>query len=352
METSYQNILIIKPSALGDIVHALPVLDALRTAFPQAKITWMIRREFAPLFECVRGLDETLLFERRQMGRWYAPEGWKALRDLLVQLRTRKFDLVLDLQGLLRTALFAWLSGCPARVGMATARELAPFFYTRKVSPPADSLHMLDIYRTLLKAIGVTDFQPYPVLRPPANAAESVAHLLDDAGLKPKRFAVLIPAAAHAAKQWPTERFAALAERLAKEYGLASAAVGTAREKKIVDALRNNCAVPIADLAGKTTLPQLVALLTQAALVVSNDTGPGHIAIVQKVPAVLIFGPTNPAWVGPYKLPQAVVAIEPDQRGKPIRSRKPAHSIEHITLQMVIDAVRRQLSQNSGDTAR
>lgn len=350
MEKQYRNILIIKPSALGDIVHALPVLDALRTAFPEARITWMIREEFAPLLECVRGLDETLLFRRRQMGRWYAPEGWTALRELLVRLRSERYDLILDLQGLFRTAMFAWLSGCKKRVGMTTARELAPLFYTHKVRPVADSLHMVDRYRGMLEAIGVKTFQPHGTLEPPASAVQRVGHLLEDAGLEPKRFAALIPGAAHTSKQWPIERFAVVAEGISKHFGLALAAVGTAGEKKIIAALQQNCVAPVADFSGKTTIPQLVALLGQAHLVVSNDTGPGHIAIAQRVPTVLIFGPTNPAWVGPYQQPEAVVAIEPNQRDKAIRSRDPAHRIEHITVQAVMDAVRRQLGRASGDS--
>ncbi len=309
----------------------------------------MIRREFAPLLECVRGLDETLLFERRQMGRWYAPEGWTALRELIKRLRGQQFDLVLDLQGLLRTALFSLLSGCPVRVGMATAREFAPLFYTHKVSPPADSLHMVDKYRGILEAIGVMDFHPHVTLYPPAGASEYAGHLLRNAGLEPGRFAVLIPGAAHASKCWPTDRFAALAERISKDFGLAIAAVGTAGEMKIAEALGQSCGVPVVNLCGKTTIPQLVALLGQAGLVVSNDTGPGHIAVVQGVPAVLIFGPTNPGWVGPYKQPEAIVAIEPEHRGKPIRSRKPAHRIECITVQAVMEAIRRRFAFQAGE---
>lgn len=348
MPTQYQNILIIKPSALGDVVHALPAFGALRAAFPKAKITWLIRPEFAPLLDCVPGLDETLLFDRKKIGRWYTPAGWEALRDFVRQLRQRQFDLVLDLQGLFRTALFSKLSGCPVRVGMANAREGAPLFYTHRVPPPTDSLQMTDRYRTLLAAIGVTDFSAPGTLLPPAKAAESVSRLLGSAGLVPGRFAVVIPGSAHPSKCWPVERFSAVAERLTKDYGLPIAAVGTAGEKKVVEALQQVCAVPIADFSGQTTIPQLVALLGQAALVVSNDTGPGHIAAALRTPTVLIFGPTNPNWVAPYEQPEAVVAIEPDCRGKAIRSRNPAHRIEQVAVPRVLEAIRRRLQQNQG----
>lgn len=344
-----ENILIIKPSSLGDVVHALPVLEALRKAFPESRITWMIRREFAPLLTCVRGVDETLLFERRLLGRWYTSAGFCAMRELIGRLRGERFDLVLDLQGLLRTALLGWLSGCPMRVGAASAREGAPLFYTHWVRRPEGSLHMVDLYRAMLKAVGVEEFEPYIRFEPPSGVVQSVGALREDAGLEAGRFAVLIAGAAHESKRWPVERFAAVAEFVAKKYGLAIAAVGSPGEKKIVAALQHAATVPIADLCGKTTIPQLVALLAQAGLVVSNDTGPGQIAVALRRPTVLIFGPTNPAWVGPYKQPDAVVAVEPEQRGTAIRSRKPAHRIEQVSVQAVLNAIDRQMAAQIAD---
>jgi lipopolysaccharide heptosyltransferase I len=352
MESQFKNILIIKPSSLGDVVHALPALGALRRAFPEAKITWMIRREFAPLLECVKGLDEVLLFERKALGRWYAPSGWAAMRALLGRLRGGHYDLVLDLQGLLRTAVFSRLSGCPVRVGMADARELAPLFYTHKVRPPDGSLHMADRYRAALAAVGAGEMDMQVALDPPVTAVEHVQRLLAEAGLAEGCFAVLIPGAAHESKRWPIERFAAAAERLVRDYGLAVAAVGTAGEQRIVSALQQVSAVPITDWTGRTTIPQLVAVLQRAALVVSNDTGPGHIAVAAQTPTVLVFGPTNPQWVGPYHQPDAVVAVEPEQRGKAVRSRNPDHRIERVSVQAVMAAIGRRLRQGSGEQSR
>jgi lipopolysaccharide heptosyltransferase I len=352
MESQFKNILIIKPSSLGDVVHALPALGALRKAFPEARITWMIRREFASLLECVKGLDEVLLFERKALGRWYAPSGWAAMRALLGRLRGGHYDLVLDLQGLLRTAVFSRLSGCPVRVGMADARELAPLFYTHKVRPPDGSLHMADRYRAALAAIGANEMDIQVTLDPPLSAVEHANRLLDEAGLSSGRFAVLIPGSAHPSKCWPIDRFAAMAERIVKDHGFAVAAVGTAGEKRIVSAIQQVSAVPIVDWTGRTTIPQLVAVLQRAAMVVSNDTGPGHIAAATQTPTVLVFGPTNPQWVGPYRQPDAVVAVEPESRGRAIRSRNPAHRIERVSVQSVMDAMDRRLLKGSGEQCR
>lgn len=344
----FANILIIKPSALGDVVHALPVLTALRSRFTDAKITWMIRPEFAPLLDCVPGLDERLLFDRKRLGRWYTPEGVTALHSFIGQLRAAKYDLIMDLQGLLRTALLGWLSGCPTRVGMANAREGAPLFYTHRVKPPTDSLHMVDRYRTLLQAIGINEFNSHSPVASPPQSLDSARTLLDEAGLVPGRFAVLIAGSAHPSKYWPTERFAAVAEQLAKQYGFKIAAVGTPGEKKIVSTIQQACTEPIADFCGRTSIPQLVALLGMAGLVVSNDTGPGHIAAAMGIPTVLIFGPTNPGWVAPYGRPETVVAIKPNDRGTPVRSRDPKYRIDNISIQMVLDAVAGQLDPQGG----
>jgi len=265
MTTNYPNILIIKPSALGDIVHALPVLGSLRAAFPQARITWLVRREFAPLLECVDGLDAILLFDRKLLGHWYyRPAAFKALLQFVQTLKNSRYDLVLDLQGLFRTALFARMTGCPRRLGMADCREGAGVFYSRKIPRPADSVHVLDTYNAVLKAAGVERFSTACTLTPPPAAKETIQGKMAELKLYPEKFAVLIPGSAHAGKCWPAERFAAISEKLHEQYGLTIAAVGTSQEKIIVQNIQRCCRIPIADLTGQTTIQELLALFYEA----------------------------------------------------------------------------------------
>ncbi|MGH2270307.1 lipopolysaccharide heptosyltransferase I [Anaerohalosphaeraceae bacterium U12dextr] len=343
-QTDYRNILIIKPSALGDLVFALPALATLRASFPQARISWLVRNEFAPLLECVRGLDEMVLFDRKLLGQWlYSRQAFAEFRSFLKRLRKSRFDLVVDLQGLFRTAFFAWQTGCPRRFGMSQTREGASLFYTRRVLPPETSIHLVDYYNKIVSEAGAgvvrTD---YPIV-PPAQAVESVRGKLAAAGLADKSYAVLILGSAHVSKCWPVERFAATARRLAAEYGFAIVAAGSRSEQSLAQAVQQKAQMPMVSLAGQTSIPELVALLKGAGLVLSNDTGPGHIAAAMDVPTVIIFGHTNPARVGPYGKPGWVAAVNAFGRGPAIENHDPAYCITQVTESMVWDAINRVL---------
>lgn len=345
MSNDYQNILIIKPSAIGDIVHALPVLRALRTAAPDARITWLVRQEFAPLLECVNELDDILLFDRKKLGRWhYRPAAFKALRSFARNLKSAQYDLVLDLQGLFRTGLFAWLTRCPQRIGMADSREGAGLFYTRKIPRPVDSIHVLDYYHALLQAAGIhtrpiTEIQ----FHLPDQAAAAIRQKLTRAGLT-RDYLVLIPGSAHPDKCWPADRFAKMAEYLNRHYDLDIVIIGTQTDKPVIDAIKARCGIPLIDLMGQTALTELIALLKTAAGVVSNDTGPGYIAAAMHIPTVLIFGRTNPMRVGPYGRPECIAAVQPDRRSPRIESRNPAHCIEHVAFDLVLEKITAQLN--------
>jgi len=346
--TDYTNILIIKPSALGDIVHALPVLSSLRAAFPQTKLTWLVRKEFAPLLECTEGLDEMLLFERKGMAKWFCcPKAFRSLYDFRKQLRGGQFDLVLDLQGLLRSAIFAKMTGCKNRVGMKEAREFSHLFYTHQVDRPTDSVHILDTYFAVLKDIGVQKCLPECKLTPPAAAQDSVRRKLEAAQLTPKQFIVLIPSSAHAYKCWPAEQFAKLAESFHQRYGWDAVVVGTQSDCSYAETIRANTASPVIDLTGQTSIPELVALFDQAGTVVSNDTGPGHIALATDTPAVVIFGNTNPLRLGPYQRPECIVAVDAEKRGGEIKDTNPSHQIKNVMVEMVLEKIELQLVKSN-----
>lgn len=342
---SHKRILIIKPSSLGDIVQALPALSALRSSFPQARISWFVRTEFAPLIENHPHLTETILFDRKYLGKaWFNPRAFASLLSLIRQLRRSKFDVVLDLQGLFRTASLAWLSGCRKRLGMASAREFGHIFYTHKIAQDRDSIHLVDYYLKIARVAGASDISAEFILNINFAAAYSVRHLLTKHKINPDNFAVLVPGSAHADKCWPVERFAALAEKISSEFGLSIVATGTKAEWGVVEDLRKKTAVAVANLAGATSLTELAALIKTAKLVVSNDTGPGHIAAALGVPVVLIFGRSNPARVAPYGRTQCAVAVEPTGRGFKADSYDPKHNIRHISVDEVFEKVCEQLT--------
>ena len=341
----FKNILIIKPSSLGDIVLALPALSALRRNFPKAKISWLIRPEFAPLLEGHPALDNIILFDRRFLGKaWYRPRALACLLSLIRRLRHRKFDAVIDLQGLFRTASLAWLSGCKKRFGMTDARELAHIFYSEKIPKTPDCIHLVDYYLKVVQATGASDVQASFDLPLQPQAVESIGRLLARHKVEPGNYAVFIPGSAHSEKRWPVASFAALADRIAPQFGFSIVATGRDSERGMVRNLVNLANVPITNLAGLTDLPGLMALLKSAKIVVSNDTGPGHIAAALGTPLVLIFGRSNPLRVAPYKRSHCVVAIEPESRGLKYNSNDPKHDVSAITVQQVYRKVCEQLN--------
>jgi lipopolysaccharide heptosyltransferase I len=344
MSKGYKNILIMKPSSLGDLVLALPALTALRRNFPKAKTSWVVRPEFAALLENHPHLDQIIPFDRKFLGKaWHSPGAFGALVSLVRRLRAGNFDVVFDFQGLFRTASLAWLSGCDKRFGGAGTREFAHIFYTDKISQDMESAHLVDYYMKIITAAGATDTDVEFVLPEHPEAAASVGRLLADQKISAANYAVFVPGSAHADKCWPTERFAELADLIAQKSGFSVVATGMKSEASVVQKLQNLAKVPVTNLAGQTSLGELIALVKGARLVVSNDTGPGHIAAAAGVPLVLMFGKSNPIRVGPYGRKRCVVAIDAEGRGLGINSTDPRHSINEITVEQVYQKVCEQL---------
>jgi heptosyltransferase I len=336
-----KRILIIKPSALGDIILALPALSALKRSFPEARISWFVRPEFAPLITGHPFISDIILFDRKQLSKWWcSPDSCKSLRSLIRQLKAGEFDLVFDFQGLFRTGYFTWTTGCKRRFGMAGAREFSHLFYTDKISQDASSIHLVDYYLKMVAAAGTKQGEVEFKLPEDAGAAEQIDKLLKSQGVNAK-YAVLVPGAAQANKRWPIERFAELAGKISERFGLSIVATGSQGEREYIEAIGKR----VINLAGKTMVRELMPLMRKASLVVSNDTGPGHIAAALGVPIVMIFGPTNPARVCPYKRPECVVAIEPTTRGMKADSYETRHNITHITVGQVFETACRQISE-------
>lgn len=340
MPEALKNILIIKPSALGDIVMALPALSALRRSFPNARISWLVRPEFAGVLEGHPHLDRVIEFDRRYLGRaWYNPAAMVSLLALIGRLRRDKFDAVIDLQGLFRTGFLSRFSGCKRRFGMADAREFAPVFYNHKILPGSDCIHVVDYYLKIIKAVGGVDVNAEFILPQNRPADESVEELLRSHNIKQGNYAVLIPGSAHDYKCWPAENFAVIAQKLVRHFGFDIIAVGVASEKAIVAKIKTAANVPVADFAGLTGISELISLLRRARAVVTNDTGPGHIAGALDVPLAMMYGRSNPVRIYPYKTKDSVVAVEAFERGFALNSPDPKHDIKEITVEQVYEKI-------------
>ncbi len=335
-----QRILLIKPSALGDVVHALPVLDRLRQRWPAAQIDWLVTPACAGLIENHPDLHELILFDRRHIGQaGRHPIGsMRELIRLVTQLKSRRFDLVVDLQGLLRSGWLAWQTGAPVRVGFAQARELAWAFYTHRIDAAPIEQHAVLKNLAIADALGRAPGPP--VFRFPDNpvARSSIQEKLGAIG----RYAVLLPATNWQTKRWPVDKFAALVAPLRARYGLASIIAGGLDAAPLALLIGGDL-----NLAGKTSLPELVELLRRADVVIANDSGPMHIAAALGRPLVTMFGPTNPARTGPFGRNESVVRL--DIVCSPCYSRRCSHTscLNWLDESVVLSSIGRELSSSN-----
>jgi lipopolysaccharide heptosyltransferase II len=303
------RLLIIRMSSLGDVVHALPVATALRRRLPQAHLAWLVRDSARDLLEGHPDLDEVIV-----LGAGEARPGVSVFpsRSALVrELRRRRFDVTLDLQGLLATSALAFLSGAPQRVGYRNCQEGAFIFNNRPLIPDRRDVHAVQGYLGFARWLGA-DPDPVTFRLPDFGAEEAtVAQALQDAGgsLEARPLA-LVPGAKWLSKRWPAEHFARLARLLADAGETNLVVVGAEVDRPLAATILRESGVAVADLTGRTTLRQTTALLARCRLVVANDTGPMAIAAAVGTPIIALFGPTDPARTGPYGAGHTVLAAE------------------------------------------
>ncbi len=330
-----RRILIIKPSAIGDVVHCLPVLNLVRTRYPDAHISWLVTPACAGLLERHPQLDEVIRFERRELGK-----GYKSLRALLAlfkfarELRAKQFDLVIDLQGLFRSGWLSWQTRAPYRLGFSSAREGGWIFYTHRVPTGTKEQHAIERYLTLAQAAGC-EREPveYHFAVDDEDRARVAAMVPHD------RYAVLLPGANWETKRWPAERFAALAPVLSERFGVTPVIAGGPDAAPLAALLPN-----AVNLVGKTNLRELVALIERADLVIANDSGPMHIAAALNRPLVTPFGPTNPVRTGPHRRMKSVVSL--NIACSPCYSRQCSHQscLQGMDINPVLRAAEQQMA--------
>jgi lipopolysaccharide heptosyltransferase I len=292
------NIALLKPSALGDIVHSLPVLSALRRRFPRARITWVVNRAYEPLLQGHPDLDETLAFDRGASRKgWIATATSHARFGAL--LRQKRFDLVIDLQGLLRSGLMAKATGARRRVGLSCSREGASWFYTDVVDIPGGlgGMHAVDRYWRVAEAFGVGAGAKRFTVPVSDTARRRADELLRGCARPWLAFAV---GSRWQTKRWRTGHFAALARRAQSKFGGTAVFVGTADEAELAAEVRSELTGPALDLSGRTTLPELAAVLERCDVMVANDTGPLHMAAALGRPVVAPYTCTRARLTGPF----------------------------------------------------
>ena len=289
------KILILKPSSLGDVVQALPVLRLLKLHFPKSEIFWWIDSTLRALLEDDPDLSGIFPFERR---RWSSPFRWGEMLASIREMRREKFDWVIDLQSLARSGLFAWLTNGGLTIGLDDVREGARGFYDVAVALPAPAAHAVDWYLETLRVVGVPVHWNFTWLPERKTVATAVrVKWRADA----RRWLVLQPGARWDNKRWPVENFAELVRRLTGDFPeFHFAIMGGKQDQALGESLARVEPKRCFDLTGKTSLPEMVEWIRLSELMVTNDTGPMHVAAALGKPVVALFGPTDPRWSGPF----------------------------------------------------
>ena len=298
------NILIVKLSAVGDVIHTLPSLAALRRCYPQAHISWVVEEAASDLLADHPMLDRVLVSRRK---RWLRDlrEGrrrtavLREIREFLHVLRDRPYDLVVDFHGLFKSAVLVWLSGGKRRLGYDSLQEGSGLVLNEKI-PEDMGKHAVDRYLDLPRHLGCETPKPeFPIALQEAHFAR-VRELLAAFAVDTSRgFVAVSPVAYWETKLWDEAKFAALCDRIVRELGLPVVFTGESPEGP-VERIRSIMQAPSASAAGQTSLRELAALYRGASVVLTTDSGPMHLAAAVGTPVVALFGPTSPARTGPY----------------------------------------------------
>lgn len=293
MSSRVDKILFVKLSAMGDIVHAMPAAMDIKRAFPNAQLHWIVQSNFQDLLAGHPAVGKLIPIPKRP--------SLSDLWTLRKQLRGERYDVALDMQGLFKSARLLWISGAEKKLGFQWQREGARFF-SKAIQTGAK--HVVDQYRAVAVALGanseVTEFG----LNPTESSILKVDSLMEQIGTT-GRIAINV-GSAQIEKQWPRTRFADLITKL-QERGKSPFFIGGPMDVGSCDAINQGLQNRIPSLAGKTSLSELVAVLSRSDLHVGGDTGSTHIAVALNKPVACMMGPTDPARSGPYGRPQSVI---------------------------------------------
>ena len=328
----FKKILLIKLSAVGDVVHTIPLLNKLRQRYPAARIDWLVAPPIGELLAPNPAITNVIEFLREEWSSPWRLTPYVGAARLTAVLRAAQYDLVLDLQGQLRSAVFAFTSGAAVRIGFDRpradlwkasprtlpedarrhawqgAREGSWLAYTHHVELPTLDMHPVERYLRFGAMLGLDDKTAdfsFPI---PAEATIRIDALLDYYEITGRKLVVMAPGTNWETKQWRSDAFAEVARHfLQKKYAVTL--IGSGSEHELCAAVAE-LAPGTVNLAGETTLNELAALIRRGAICVSNDSGPMHLAAALDRPVVGIFGPTDPIWAGPYRRDTAVVRAE------------------------------------------
>lgn len=340
------KLVIVKLSSIGDVIHTLPAVAALRRQFPDADITWVVERSSAQLLRQNPLLNRLIELDTGQWRRqWHSPSVWSEVVTCFQQMRTHRFDIGLDFQGLIKSGLVLYLSGARQRVGFETAclREKLSLVFLTDQAPASDDVHVIEKNLQLVRWLGVSHQGPYEFpMHIPDEDRQWVEKSLRTHGIK--EFAILNPGGAWKGKRWSPAGYAAIGTFLYEAYGLASIVTHAPDEQALAQEVVARCgesAIPLC-----CTLKQLAALADRATLFVGGDTGPMHLAAARGTPIVAIFGPTLARRNGPFS-PEDVIVQEERRSARAYYRREREDDYINVSEDEVRQAIKRRLTRVS-----
>ncbi|VAW35997.1 hypothetical protein MNBD_DELTA02-311 [hydrothermal vent metagenome] len=330
------NILVVKYSSLGDIINAVPAVRLLRAGMPQARIHWLINKAYAPLIEGAPFVDEVLIAEGRGLG--------PTLRTISV-LRSRRIDMVVDLQGLLKSAVIGYFSGASRRVTFPYTREGSGVFYSEKIGESRrDGVHAVVENASVVAGILKKELPPslstgVPVGEPAVSEARKLTGEAKGGG----PLVALSPTSRWDSKMWGAASFAALADIFIEKNNARVVFTGTSDDRGYIKGIIKKMRNKAVNLAGKTDIRQLAAVFNLADIYVGCDSGATHVAASQGTGVVAVFGPTDPAYTGPYGDNAEVVSMKADCAPCRKRECKDMRCMHRVSAGMVYEAALRRL---------
>ncbi|MCD6291991.1 MAG: glycosyltransferase family 9 protein [Deltaproteobacteria bacterium] len=316
---SYKNVLIIRLSAIGDVLRTLPAVNAWRECCPETRFTWLVEPAAASVLEGHVALDRVLIFERGLFsGFLRSPKrllrGFSSLFGLLGTLRAEKFDLVVDFHGIFKSGLFAWLSRVPERVGFARpdAKEGSHRFYTHHFKSVATELNRVERALALVEFLGIQVGGSVSYHLPVTVAHRQRAHdsllAFEELGGGGPLIALHPGSSPKTAyKRWHQNGYVGLINALVEKLGARVILTWGPGERETVELIAGNLRVPVAVAKKTASLLELAAIFSACDLYIGGDTGPMHLAVAVNTPVVAIFGPTHPLINAPYGTPYRLV---------------------------------------------
>lgn len=338
MSEELKNILVVKLSAIGDVIHALPVSYAIKETFPNAKLTWVVEPPAYDLLKINPYIDEIIIFRKKE---------FKTLKGLVrnffpfrKQIQAENYDAVLDLQGLFKSAAIAFFAQSNIKLGICNMRELSD-----KISKPVigehSKGHIVERYLDTARAIGCrVDKVVFPIEIPPEESLKAIEIMLQNNLDETKPYFVFAVGANWTNKRWRTDYFAQLGDWL---YSLNVTPViigGGSLDEQRAEEIISQMQTPPINLVGKTNLIQLAYVIKKARLVIGGDTGPVHLAAGMGVRTLMLMGPTDANRNGPYGQIENAVEVDRDCKGCWKRAcRKNEDCLEKISVQMIQEKI-------------